>query len=168
MEKRFPQQQQKRRPGREHAMRPRPKVTLPKYRGSGKLTGKTALITGGDSGIGRAVAVLFAREGANVAIAYLNEHKDANETRRLVEAEGRKCLLLAGDIGNERMCRDMVQQTIKRFRRLDVLVNNAAEQHPAEDIEKITADQLERTFRTNIFSFFYFTKAALKRLKRGS
>jgi NAD(P)-dependent dehydrogenase (short-subunit alcohol dehydrogenase family) len=141
---------------------------LPDYQGSGKLKGKVALITGGDSGIGRAVAVLFAREGADVTITYLNEHKDAKETRRLVEAEGRKCLPIAGDIGDERVCIRMVNDTVKKFGRLDVLVNNAAEQHPQKDIAKITRQQLERTFRTNIFSYFYFTKAALPHLKKGS
>jgi len=164
----FPKQEQRQRPGRESKMVPRPKVTLPEYRGSGKLADKVALITGGDSGIGRAVAVLYAREGADVVITYLNEHEDARETKRLVEAEGRHCLLIAGDIGWETTCQSMVDQTIKRFRRLDILVNNAAEQHPQQDIQNISREQLERTFRTNIFSFFYFTKAALLHMKPGS
>src|SRR5436190_20326052 len=163
-----PRQAQKQQPGREHKMAPRPKVSLPEYRGSGKLAGKVAVISGGDSGIGRAVAVLFAREGANVAITYLNEHKDARETVRLVEAEGRECLAQAGDVGNESNCRRMIQETVRRFGRLDVVVNNAAEQHPQESLEKITDAQLQRTFRTNIFSYFYFAKAALKHLKKGS
>jgi NAD(P)-dependent dehydrogenase (short-subunit alcohol dehydrogenase family) len=167
-ESQFPPQQQKRQPGREKEMVPRPKVALPEYRGSGKLTGKVALITGGDSGIGRAVAVLFAREGANIAVTYLNEHQDAQETRRLIQAEGRDCLLLAGDIGWETTCENMVEQTVQHFGKLDILVNNAAEQHPQDDIQKISRDQLERTFRTNIFSFFYFTKAAMKHLKPGA
>lgn len=149
-------------------MTPRPQVTLPKYRGSEKLADKVALITGGDSGIGRAVAVLFAREGANVAVTYLNEQKDAEETKRLVEAEGKKCLLIAGDIGWEETCQSMVEQTVKEFGRLDILVNNAAEQHPQESIENISREQLERTFRTNIFSYFFFVKAAMKHLKPGS
>jgi NAD(P)-dependent dehydrogenase (short-subunit alcohol dehydrogenase family) len=149
-------------------MVPRPKVALPEYRGSGKLAGKVGLITGGDSGIGRAVAVLFAREGANVAISYLEEQKDAEETKRLVQAEHCQCLLARGDIGDEDVCRDIVDKTVKEFGRLDILVNNAAEQHPQEEIGRITSRQLERTFRTNIFSFFYFTKAALKYLKEGS
>ena len=148
-------------------MAPRPKVKLPDYRGSGKLKGKVGLITGGDSGIGRAVAVLFAKEGADVAISYLEEDKDAKETKRLVEAEGRSCVLLRGDIGKEPVCKKIVERTVKELRRLDILVNNAAEQHPTEDVEKITDKQLERTFRTNIFSFFYFTKAALPHLKKG-
>jgi len=163
-----PKQHQKQKPGHEYKMSPRPKITLPKYRGSGKLKGRAALITGGDSGIGRAVAVLFAKEGADVAISYLNEEKDARETRRLVQREGRKCLLFAGDIGQEEFCRWVVAETAKRFRGLDILVNNAAEQHPQEDIQGITDEQLKRTFRTNIFSFFYFTKAALSHFKAGS
>ena len=163
-----PAQHQRKRPGRESKMVPRPKVALPEYRGSGKLAGKVGLITGGDSGIGRAVAVLFAREGANVAISYLEEQKDAEETKRLVQAEHCQCLLARGDIGDEDVCRDIVDKTVKEFGRLDILVNNAAEQHPQEEIGRITSRQLERTFRTNIFSFFYFTKAALKYLKEGS
>ena len=148
-------------------MTPRPKVAPPEYRGSGKLAGKVALITGGDSGIGRAVAVLFAREGANVAVSYLNEHTDAQETERLIQAEKRECLLMAGDIGWEATCREMVEQAVKRFGKLDILVNNAAEQHPQESIEAITREQLERTFRTNIFSQFGMVKAAMKHLKPG-
>jgi len=163
-----PAQAQKRQPGHEHEMTPRPRVALPGYRGSGKLDGKVALVTGGDSGIGRAVAVLFAREGAHVAISYLNEHKDAKETARMVEREGRRCLTLAGDIGEEETCTEMVRRAVSEFGQLDILVNNAAEQHEQEDVRKITAKQLERTFRTNIFSFFFCTKAALKHLKEGS
>jgi NAD(P)-dependent dehydrogenase (short-subunit alcohol dehydrogenase family) len=163
-----PAQKQRRQPGRESKMAPRPLAERREYRGSGKLKGKVALITGGDSGIGRAVAILFAKEGADVAISYLNEHKDAKETQREVEQEGSKCLLLPGDIGNERTCKKMVADTVKEFDRLDVLVNNAAEQHPQEDIRKITSQQLERTFRTNIFSYFYFVKAAVDHLKPGS
>ncbi len=148
-------------------MAPRPRVKLPQYRGSGKLAGKVALITGGDSGIGRAVAVLFAREGARVAISYLNEDKDAKETQRLVEREGQRCLLFPGDVGQDELCQEIVAKTFQQFRRLDILVNNAAEQHPQEAIESLTDAQLERTFRTNVFSFFYFTKAALRHLKPG-
>src|SRR5204863_7620378 len=155
-------------PGREHKMRPRLQVTLPNYHGSQKLLGKAALITGGDSGIGRAVAVLFAREGADVAITYLNEHRDARETQRLVEAEGRKCLLFAGDAGDEPKCKEFVAATARELGRLDILVNNAAEQHPQESIEKITGRQLESTFRTNIFSYFFFAKAVMKFLKPGA
>lgn len=163
-----PAQTQSRQPGHEHEMKPKPRVALPEYRGGGKLEGKVALITGGDSGIGRAVAVLFAREGANVAITYLDEHKDAQETAYLVHKEGRECITLAGDIGKEEVCRKMVEETVRRFKRLDVLVNNAAEQHMQKSVEDISHEQLERTFRTNIFSYFYFSKAAMKHLKEGS
>lgn len=163
-----PPQQQGRRPGIEAEMTPRPQADDPQHRGSGKLQGKVAIITGGDSGIGRAVAVAFAREGADCAVMYLNEEQDAQETRRLVEQEGRKCLLIAGDVGAEKFCRDAVQRTVEELGHLDILVNNAAEQHPQKSIENITAEQLERTFRTNIFGQFFMTKAALKHLKEGS
>lgn len=166
--KRQPRQQQDRQPGIESEMTPQPKADDPRHRGSGKLQDKVALITGGDSGIGRAVAIAFAREGAHVAALYLNEHGDAEETKRLVEKEGRRCLIMAGDVGDERFCHEAVKHTIGEFNRLDVLVNNAAEQHPQESIEKISSQQLERTFRTNIFSFFYMTQAALPHLKKGS
>jgi NAD(P)-dependent dehydrogenase (short-subunit alcohol dehydrogenase family) len=149
-------------------MTPQPQTQTFEYRASGKLNGKVALITGGDSGIGRSVAVTFAKEGADVAIAYLSEHTDALETKELVEAEGRQCLVLSGDIGNEEVCQQLVEQTVKELGHLDILVNNAAEQHPQESIENISAEQLERTFRTNIFSMFYLTKAALPHLKEGS
>jgi NAD(P)-dependent dehydrogenase (short-subunit alcohol dehydrogenase family) len=163
-----PPQHQDRQPGREHKMRPRPKAVDEKYRGSGKLQNKVALITGGDSGIGRAVAIAFAKEGANVAIVYLEEHKDAKETQRLVQAQGRKCLLIPGDVGREKFCQNAIEETVAAFRKIDILVNNAAEQHPQDSIEKITEKQLERTFRTNIFSFFFMTKAAMKHLKKGA
>ena len=163
-----PPQEQKKRPGEERPMRPQPQPKRPQYKSAGKLLGKVALITGGDSGIGRAVAVLFAKEGADVAIVYLNEHKDAQDTRRMVQREGRKCLAIAGDVGDEQFCRDAVEQTVKELGRLDILVNNAAEQHPQPDIRKISAYQLERTFRTNIFAYFFMVKAALEHLKRGS
>jgi NAD(P)-dependent dehydrogenase (short-subunit alcohol dehydrogenase family) len=164
----LPRQHQQRRPGREHKMKPRPKAEDIKHRGSRKLQDKVAIITGGDSGIGRAVAIAFAKEGAAIAIVYLEEEKDANETRRLVEKHGGKCLLIAGDVGQEEFCRKAVERTIKEFGKIDILVNNAAEQHPQESIEKITEKQLERTFRTNIFSFFFMVKAAMKRLKQGA
>ena len=163
-----PRQQQARRPGLESEMRPKPAATDHKYKPAGKLKGKVALITGGDSGIGRAVAVAFAKEGADVAIVYLNEHSDAEETKRMVEQAGRKCLLIAGDIGFESFCRDAVERTKKELGRLDVLVNNASEQHPQEGLEDIDREQLERTFRTNVFGTFFMTKAALKHLKGGS
>jgi len=149
-------------------MTPRPLAERREYRGSGKLRGRVALITGGDSGIGRAVAILFAKEGADVAVSYLDEHKDAKETQRQVEQEGRECLLLPGDIGDEKICKQLVTRTVKQLGRLNILVNNAAEQHPQDEIRKITSRQLEQTFRTNIFSCFYFVKAALDHLKPGS
>lgn len=163
-----PPQHQRRQPGREHKMKPQPRAEDKTHRGSGKLEGKVAIITGGDSGIGRAVAIAFAKEGANVSIVYLEERKDADETKRLVEKHGRKCLLIKGDIGQEEFCRKAVAQTVKEFGKLDILVNNAAEQHPQESIEKITEKQLEKTFRTNIFSFFFMAKAAMNHLKEGA
>jgi NAD(P)-dependent dehydrogenase (short-subunit alcohol dehydrogenase family) len=149
-------------------MTPRPVSADPAKKGGDKLRGKAALITGGDSGIGRAVAIAFAREGADVAIVYLNEHSDAEETKRMVEAEGRRCVQIAGDIGYESFCRQAVERAAEELGRLDILVNNAAEQHPQESIEEIDREQLERTFRTNIFSMFYLTKAALAHLGQGS
>jgi NAD(P)-dependent dehydrogenase (short-subunit alcohol dehydrogenase family) len=163
-----PKQEQHVRPGREERMRPRPKAEEPGYRGSGKLAGKVAIISGGDSGIGRAVAVAFAKEGADVAVSYLNEHKDAHETARLVQAEGQRAVIIAGDIGEPHHCQAVVQKTVDELGRLDILVNNAAEQHPQKDIRKISPQQLERTFRTNIFSFFFLTQAALPHLQEGS
>ncbi|MDQ3879881.1 MAG: SDR family oxidoreductase [Chloroflexota bacterium] len=159
---------QERQPGIEQEMTPRPETVDERHRGSGKLAGKRALITGGDSGIGRAVAVLFAREGADVAIGYLDEHQDADETRRLVEAEGRRCVTMAGDIGLEETCVKLVEQTVRELGGVDIVVNNAAEQHTAESIEEISADQLERTFRTNVFAMFHLTRAALPHLGEGS
>ncbi len=152
-------------PGEESKMDPRPKFARRDYKGSGKLEGRVALITGGDSGIGRATAVLFAREGADVVIVYLSEDRDAQETARLVEAEGRRCLGIRGDIGDEKTCKKAVKTTVERFGRLDVLINNAAEQHPQDSIEDIDADQLERTFRTNVFGMFHLTRAALPHLR---
>ena len=162
-----PRQHQDQRPGREAEMRPRPRFQPAEYTGGGKLLGKVALITGGDSGIGRAVAVLYAREGADVAFVYLNEHKDAKETVRLVEQEKRRCFAMAGDVGDEKFCQRTVKEVMQRFGRLDILVNVAGEQHPQPDLESISSKQLERTFRTNIFSCFYMAKAALKALPQG-
>lgn len=163
-----PAQTQDRTPGSEEQMTPRPVSEDPRYRGSGKLEGKVALITGGDSGIGRAVARFFAREGADVTIVYLNEYEDAKKTGGMVEQEGRRALLIAGNIGDERFCQQVVQQTLDTFGRLDILVNNAAEQHPQDNLEDISAEQLELTFRTNIFSMFFLTKAVLPHLHPGS
>jgi NAD(P)-dependent dehydrogenase (short-subunit alcohol dehydrogenase family) len=162
----FPKQHQDK-PGIEAELDPRPRYEAPLYKGSGKLEGKTALITGGDSGIGRAVAVLFAREGADVAILYLEEQRDAEETKRAVEAEGQRALLIVGDVSDPQFCRDAVEQTVKAFGRLDVLVNNAAFQNQQEGLEAITDEQWERTFRTNIFGYFYMARAALKHLHAG-
>ncbi|MCY8911882.1 SDR family oxidoreductase [Bacillus atrophaeus] len=163
--KTLPPQHQNQQPGFEYVMDPRPVFDKPKK--EKKLEGKTAIITGGDSGIGRAVSVLFAKEGANVVIVYLNEHKDAEETKQYVENEGVKCLLIAGDVGDEAFCNDIVRQASQAFPSIDILVNNAAEQHVQTGIEKITSHQLVRTFQTNIFSMFYLTKAVLPHLKKG-
>ena len=162
-----PAQEQERQPGREHEMEPRPSHE-PRTGGAGRLSGKVALVTGGDSGIGRAVAVAFAHEGADVGISYLDEKRDAQETVRLVEAEGRRALAFGGDVGDEDHCAELVRRTVGELGRLDCLVNNAAEQHPQESLAEISAEQLERTFRTNIYSFFFLTKAALPHLGEGS
>jgi NAD(P)-dependent dehydrogenase (short-subunit alcohol dehydrogenase family) len=162
-----PAQKQSRQPGRESEMRPRPDYE-PKYRGCGKLKDKVALITGGDSGIGRAVAVAMAREGAKIAIVYLEEHKDADETAAAVEQEGGRAIKIAGDVADEHLCSEAVEKAIKEFGRLDILVNNAAEQHETEDFREIDSRQIERTFRTNVFSFFFMTKHALRHMKKGA
>jgi NAD(P)-dependent dehydrogenase (short-subunit alcohol dehydrogenase family) len=163
-----PPQHQNRQPGIESKMRPQPVAEDPGTRGSGKLAGKVALITGGDSGIGRAVALAFAKEGANIAIVYLNEHGDAKETVKRVESHGRRSIAIAGDIGSERFCKSAVAKTVKQFGQLNILVNNAAVQFPQDSIEAITEKQLERTFRTNIFAMFFLVKAALAHLAEGS
>jgi NAD(P)-dependent dehydrogenase (short-subunit alcohol dehydrogenase family) len=161
--------QHQEKPGIEAELRPRPEYKAPLYRGADKLKGKAALITGGDSGIGRAVAVLFAREGADVAIVYLEaEQRDAEETRRAVEREGRRALLLPGDVRDPLFCRDAVEQTVEEFGRLDILVNNAAFQQHQESLEDVTLEQWDRTFKTNIYGYFYMTKAALPHLKEGA
>jgi len=164
----IPPQHQDHQPGSEQAMTPKPQAEMKTYKGSNKLKGKVALVTGGDSGIGRAAAIAFAKEGANLLIAYLDEHEDAKETQRHIEAEGRECMLLAGDIGEEAFCRKMVDTAMSSFGRLDIVVNNAAQQYPQDSIENITEEQLVKTFRTNIFSMFFTVRAALPHLKAGA
>lgn len=164
----FPPQHQNQQPGIESQMSPLPIFMDSTSQASGKLANKVALISGGDSGIGRAVALAFAKEGANVTITYLNEHEDAQETKKLIEQTGKQCLAIAGDIGDEQFCQQVVTDTVKEFGQLDILVNNAAEQHVQASLENISATQLEKTFRTNIFSYFFLSKAALPHLKRGS
>ena len=159
---------QRKQPGIQFKMKPQPVSDSSNHIGSRKLNNKSAIITGGDSGIGRAVAIAFAKEGCNVSIVYLNEHKDAKETKNLVEEQGRECLLIAGDIQDENFCKRAIDKTVKEFGRLDIVVNNAAVQFPQNSIEKITKKQLLKTFGINIFSFFYITKAAVKHLKKGS
>jgi NAD(P)-dependent dehydrogenase (short-subunit alcohol dehydrogenase family) len=154
-------------PGHESRLEPKPDWQ-PRYPGSGRLDGKVALITGADSGIGRATAALFAREGADVAILYLCEHDDAAKTRQIVEQEGRRAITIAGDVGDKSFCDRAVQQTVDQLGRLDVLVNNAGEQHPDKDIRDITEDQLRRTFQTNIFGMFFMVQAALPHLEQGA
>jgi NAD(P)-dependent dehydrogenase (short-subunit alcohol dehydrogenase family) len=156
-------------PGSEAALTPPPQFRNPDYRGSGKLEDMAALITGADSGIGRGVAVLFAREGADVAIVYLNEHDDAEETRRVIEEEeGRRCLLIAGDVRDPAFCEDAVRTTVRDLGKLDILVNNAGYQQHARSLEELTEEQLDMTFRTNIYGYFHMAKAALPHLKNGS
>ncbi|MEO8175858.1 MAG: SDR family oxidoreductase [Sphingomicrobium sp.] len=154
-------------PGHESELQPKPDWA-PRFTGSDRLKGKVALITGADSGIGRAVAALFAREGADIAISYLCEHDDAAKTRQIVEQEGRRAIVLPGDLGDKDHCDAVVAETIAKLGRLDILVNNAGEQHPDQDITDITEDQLKRTFQTNIFAMFYLTQAARPHLKKGA
>jgi NAD(P)-dependent dehydrogenase (short-subunit alcohol dehydrogenase family) len=154
-------------PGHESELEPKPDWT-PRYLGSGRLKDKVAIVTGGDSGIGRAVAALFAREGADVAIVYLCEHDDAEFTRKIVEKEGRKAIAIAGDIGDRAFCERAVRQAVDQLGHLDILVNNAGEQHPDKDIRDITEEQLRRTFQTNVFGMFFMTQAAMEHLKAGS
>ena len=154
-------------PGKENKMDPRPEYIKKTYKASGKLAGKKALITGGDSGIGRAVAIHFAKEGADVAVVYLEEDQDAEETKSLVEAEGRSCILIKGDIKNQDFCQKAVEKTVKTFGLLNILVNNAAQQFPQQELTEITEKQLDITFRTNLYSYFYFAIEALKHMKEG-
>lgn len=162
----FPEQEQSQ-PGEQHKMRPEPEIIRKQYKGSGKLENKVALITGGDSGIGRSVAVYFAREGANVAIVYLEEDKDAADTRRMVEEEGRKCLIIEGDLKNEKFCKEAVARTIKEYGKLNILVNNAAIQISKDKVEDVTTEDIKETFATNIFPYFFVVKEALNHLKEG-
>ena len=162
----FPKQSQPT-PGIEEKMRPRPEVIRKDYRGSEKLKKKVALITGGDSGIGRSVAVHFAREGADVSIVYLNEDEDANKTREMVEEEGRRCLIIAGNIQDRKFCEMAAEETVKEFGAINILVNNAAEQHPAEKLEDMDFVLMEDTFKTNVFGMFYLTQKVLPYMKEG-
>lgn len=163
-----PAQKQAHQPGDQTRMTPEPVSIRDDYRGSGKLEGRVALISGGDSGIGRAVALHFAREGAAIAIIYLDEGKDAKETQRLVEAEGAECLLIKGDVSDPAFCQDAVKQTVERLGSLDILVNNAAQQYPEPDAENISEEQLEKTFRVNVFGYMFLAQAALEHLgERG-
>jgi NAD(P)-dependent dehydrogenase (short-subunit alcohol dehydrogenase family) len=164
----FPPQQQTHQPGREAEMTPRPASAMENWKPAGKLTGKVAIVTGGDSGIGRAVAIGFAKEGADVAILYLDETDDAQDTKRLIEAAGRRAMAIPGDIGDPGFCQEAVKRVVGTFGKLDILVNNAAEQHVCEDFAEIPTAQVERTFRTNIFGQMWMTKAALPHLKEGA
>ena len=164
----FPEQHQ-RKPGVEAKLRPRPEYQAPAYRAAGKLQGKAAIVTGGDSGIGRAVSLLFAREGADVAIVYLpEEQSDAEETRRVVESEGRQCVLIAGDICQRDFAREAVASAVEKFGKLDIVVNNAAFQQHASKLEELSDEQWDHTFKTNIYGYFRMTKAALPHLRAGS
>ncbi|HVO89929.1 MAG TPA: SDR family oxidoreductase [Casimicrobiaceae bacterium] len=164
----FPEQHQQG-PGLESKLQPRPRYQAEKYKPAGKLQGKSALITGGDSGIGRAVALIYAREGADVAITYLpQEQSDAEQTRRAVEAEGRRCLLLAGDLADVDFCKSVVERTVQTFGKLDIFVNNAAHQNRKKDLSEVTDEEFETTFRVNMFAFFYLAREALKHMKEGA
>lgn len=164
----LPPQHQDRQPGRQSEMQPTPQAEARSYLAAGKLKGRKAIVTGGDSGIGRAVAIMFAKEGADVAIVYAEEHQDAETTAQLVRETGRDCLLLSGDVGDKKNCDDFVARTVEAFGGLDILVNNAGEQHPTEEVEEISEQQLVRTFRTNLFGTFFMTQAALAHLKSGA
>ncbi|GLQ55351.1 glucose 1-dehydrogenase [Devosia nitrariae] len=163
----MPGQHQDVQPGRQHAMYPEPDCA-PLYPGSGRLEGKVAIITGGDSGIGRAVALLFAREGAKLAIGYLEEDRDAEETLRLIEEEGGDAILVKGDIGDRSFCKSFVNRTLEKFGKLDILVNNAAEQHVREELDEVSEEDMTRVFKTNIFGYFFMVQAALDHLQEGA
>lgn len=163
-----PKQEQDTQPGLETEMHPRPKFENPHYKGSDKLINKIAIITGGDSGIGRAVAIAFATEGADCVITYFDEHTDAKKTKELVESHGRQCLTLSGDITNFSFCEQIVNETMKKFGKIDILINNSAVQFPKEKFEDISNEQLDLTFKTNVYSYFYMIKLVLQHLKKGS
>jgi NAD(P)-dependent dehydrogenase (short-subunit alcohol dehydrogenase family) len=165
--KKIKKPQQQKPPGKQSQMEPQPVSDKPEQPGCGKLQDKIALITGGDSGIGKAVAILFAKEGADVAISYLNEEEDAQDTKKRVEQYGRKCLLLPGDVSKEKNCISIINKTIKQYGRIDILVNNAATQIEAETLEDVKTEDLVKTFETNIFSMFWITKAVLPHMKKG-
>jgi NAD(P)-dependent dehydrogenase (short-subunit alcohol dehydrogenase family) len=162
------QKLKERKTDKETEMINKPESKEKNYVGSNKLKDKVSVITGGDSGIGRAISIAFAKEGADVVVVYLKNSKDADETKKLIEAEDRQCLEIEGDIGDEKFCQEVIKQTVKKFGRIDILINNAGEQKPQKSIEDISSQQLEKTFRTNVFSMFYLTKAALKYMKKGS
>lgn len=165
--KSVPEQKQDKQPGLESLMNPTPIFDDSNYKGSNRLSGKVAIITGGDSGIGKAASIAFAKEGADVAIVYYDEHSDAEATKKIIESHGRKCLLLPGDITDDNFCKSVVQQTIDNLKKIDILVNNAAAQYPQNSIEDITNEQLEKTFKTNIFSIFYMTRAVMPHFNPG-
>lgn len=164
--KKFPEQDQSQ-PGKQDKMQPKPEIIRNGYRGSNKLKGKTALITGGDSGIGRSVAVHFAREGANVAIVYLEEGKDAWETKKMVEKEGQKCLILSGDLKEESFCKALVQKCLTEYKKIHIIVNNAAKQFPRDNVHEVSTQQMKETFENNIYPYFYLTQEVLKHLGEG-
>ena len=164
----FPPQHQNKQPGDQNEMTPEPSVDNPTYDGSNKLKGKVAVITGGDSGIGQAAAVAFAKEGADIVIVHLSNDEDAEETKKQVEQAGRRCLVIAGDLKQEQTAIDAIAKTMQKFSRIDILVNNAAVQYPQQRLEDITAEQLQTTFATNIFSYFYMAKAALPHMQKGA
>lgn len=166
--KSFMAQHQNHQPGTEEEMIPKPIYVNEDYKPAGKLEGKVAIITGGDSGIGKSTAIYFAKEGADVIVPYLNEHEDAKETKTLVEQAGKTCLLISGDLSSEPFCQEVVKQALNKFGKIDILVNNAGEQHPQKNIEDISGQQLEKTFQTNIYAMFYLTKATLPHLGAGS
>lgn len=163
-----PEQSQQVQPGMEYLMNPKPIFDNPNYKGSGKLKGKVAIITGGDSGLGRAAAIAFVKEGANIVIPYYNEHIDAKETKKYIEKLGGKCLLLSGDIADKSFCKKIVEETLRVFKKIDILVNNAGVQYQQDSLENISDEQFDRTLKVNLYGMFYLTKAALPYLKSGA